>query len=79
MLAQVANGDGKYPKFIENLSKIPREPNSVLIRSIFGKFISIETVPGYFSTQMLQPIDTLVSNNTDYRSYYSLITAGRKH
>ena len=73
-------GDGKYPQFVENLERIPRSPNSVLIRSVFGKFISIDSVPGYFSTQMIQPIESLVSGGaTGYRSYYSLITAGRRH
>lgn len=74
-------GDGKYPQFVENLARIPHTPNSVLIRSVFGKFISIETVPGYFSTQMMQPIDSLVAgySATGYRSYYSLITSGKKH
>jgi hypothetical protein len=73
--------DGKYSGFIENLGRIPRGPNSVLIRSVFGKFISIDSVPGYFSTQMIQPVESLVSGNTatGYRSYYSVITAGRRH
>ncbi|MCC7418598.1 MAG: hypothetical protein IT176_15795 [Acidobacteria bacterium] len=73
-------GDGKYPQFIDNLKGIPRAPNSVLIRSVFGKYISIDTMPGYFSTQMVQPIDALVSGDPDngYRSYYSVITAGRR-
>ena len=72
--------DGKYQQFIDNLEKIPRGPNSVLIRSVFGKFISIDTVPGYFSTQMIQPIDPLLAGGaTGYRSYYSVITAGRRH
>ena len=74
-------GDGRYPQFIENLARIPRTPNSVMIRSVFGKYISIDTVPGYFSTQMIQPIESLLSGylTTGYRSYYSVITAGRKH
>lgn len=74
-------GDGTYPKFVENLAHIPRTSDSVLIRSIFGKFISIDTAPGYFSTSMVQPIDSLVAGyaGTGYRSYYSLITSGRKH
>ena len=72
--------DGKYPQFVENLAKIPRTPASVMIRSVFGKYISIDTVPGYFSTQMVQPIDSLVSSyrTSAYRSYYSVITGGRK-
>jgi hypothetical protein len=73
--------DGKYPLFVENLAKIPRAPNSVVIRSVFGKYISIDTVPGYFSTQMLQPVETLVAGHakTGYHSYYSVIAGGRKH
>jgi hypothetical protein len=73
--------DGRYPQFLDNLSKIPRTPNSVMIRSVFGKYISIDTVPGYFSTQMIQPIEPLLAGYlaTGYRSYYSVITAGRKH
>ncbi len=73
-------GDGTYSRFVENLARFPRASHSVLIRSVFGRFTSIDTVPGYFSTSLVEPIDHLVAgySSSGYRSYYSLITAGRK-
>jgi hypothetical protein len=43
----------------------------VLIRSVFGGYVLPQTVSGYYSTSMLQPIDDLLQGfaNGRYKSY----------
>ena len=64
-------GDEIFGRFAENVKRLPMEKNSVLIRSIFGGGYygrHSQSVPGYYSTQLLQPLETLTKTNfTDYR------------
>ena len=46
--------------FHANLSRLPRTPRSVLIRSVFGGYVLPQTVHGYTSTSLVQPIDELL-------------------
>jgi hypothetical protein len=72
-------GDGKWDQFIDNLSRVPHTSKSVLIRSVFGGYVLRESVPGYFSTSLVQPVDTLLSGYTSgrYRSYNDLMLLSR--
>lgn len=53
---------GLYPAFLENLEQLPLAENSVIIRSYFNRFRSSHplTAPGYASTQLLQPIESML-------------------
>ena len=51
--------EGSFQHFAENLGHIPRAPNSVVIRSIFGRYASSGR-PGDASASRLQKIDELL-------------------
>lgn len=68
-------GDDIFGRFAENVKRLPMEKNSVIIRSIFGGGYSgrhPQSVPGYYSTQLLQPLETLTKTN--FIGYRELIT-----
>src|SRR5690606_7296679 len=69
--------EGSLDEFIENLRLFPRAPNAVIIRSVFRTPLPA-SVPGYASTQLLQPIDSLLKAYDEgrVRSYYELIRTG---
>ena len=54
-------GDGSFRDFADNVITMPLADDGVLIRSYFGGGgfgdRGIETVPGYYSVQLLQPLD----------------------
>jgi hypothetical protein len=50
--------NGTFPRFAANLGKLPRLPNSVVIRSIFGRNTSSR--PGDASMNQLQGVDDLL-------------------
>jgi hypothetical protein len=52
-------GAGTFPRFMANLSRIPHVPNSVLIRSVFGRFAA-PARPGDASTSYVQPVAELL-------------------
>jgi hypothetical protein len=54
--------DGSFPRFLANLGRLPRTPNSVLIRSIFGRYAA-PVRPGDASTSVLAPIDDLLRDH----------------
>ena len=51
-------GDGRFPKFLDNLARLPRSNRAVLIRSVFGGLA--QPAPGYGSASLLQSVDELV-------------------
>jgi hypothetical protein len=67
---------GSFPRFVTNLSKIPRRDGSLIIRSAFN---GAPTVPGYNSASMTQSIQTLVDGYAAgrFRQYWDLISASR--
>ena len=67
--------DGLFPQFMTNLARLPSEPRSVVIRAVFGTTID-ESVPGYYSTSVVQPVTDLVQGHRQgrYRSYWSVVT-----
>jgi len=70
---------GTFDRFAGNVEVLPTSPKSMIIRSYFGSAFRgghPRAVPGYFSTQLLQSIESMVRVQTagGYRSYYELVT-----
>ena len=55
-------GDGKFSKFVDNLSHLPRTNRSLIIRAIFAGGLGFvpQAAPGYASASVVQPVDELV-------------------
>jgi hypothetical protein len=71
-------GDRTFPRFVQNLARLPRTSRSVIIRSVFGGFTSIDTAPGYYSASLVQSIDDLVAGVSSGKyQYYSSLTSAR--
>lgn len=71
--------EGGFDRFVENLKRLPYTEESVIIRSYFSGgfgFPHPQSVPGYYSTQLLQTIDSLVREYASggYDSYSDLVT-----
>ena len=71
--------DGEsFDRFAANVRKLPRDGRSVIVRSYFGRYLAGEhpqAVPGYFSTQLLQTMESLVREyaNGGYQTYGDLV------
>jgi hypothetical protein len=67
-------GDGTFPRFVENLTHLPRTDRSMIIRSVFGGFTPIDAAPGYYSASIVQSVDDLVTGFSSgrYRTYHDL-------
>ncbi len=68
-----------FDTFAENVRQLPRGENSVIIRSYFNGTWGYEhpqTVNGYYSTQLLQTLDSFVKEHASggYQSYQDLIS-----
>lgn len=77
--------DGHYDAFVANVRALPWAPGGVIVRSYFhngfGGGPGIEARPGYYSSQILQPVEALLdaadAAAADTRtSYERVITAG---
>lgn len=70
--------DGIFASYAQTVSSLPRTPKSVIIRSYFGSFRGPHpyNVPGFRSTQLLQPIDAFAGtvSRGGYLDYYALVT-----
>jgi hypothetical protein len=66
-----------FGTFARNVIMLPRNSNSVVIRSLFRR-MHPQTQPGFLSTQLLQRIDRLVAEweAGRLRSYFQLVTVG---
>ncbi len=67
-----------FEQFAENVRQLPRADNSVFIRSYFNGSLGYEhpqTVNGYYSTQLLQTMESFVKEfaGNGYQSYGDLI------
>ncbi|HEY8483998.1 MAG TPA: hypothetical protein VIL13_05250 [Longimicrobiales bacterium] len=71
--------DGRLDAFMRNVMRLPRDPRSVIIRSVFRMRLP-ESVPGYASTQLVQRIEALVDEYRAgrIRGYYDLVAAGTR-
>ena len=67
--------DGKFPRFVENLERIPHTNTSMIIRAVFGGFG--QSTPGYYSSSLVQPVDRLLQGyaSGSFHSYPELATA----
>jgi hypothetical protein len=68
-----------FNRFAENIKLLPRHERSVIIRSYFNGtwgYNHPQTVNGYFSTQLLQTIDSFVKefSSGGYQSYSDVIS-----
>jgi hypothetical protein len=69
--------DGKFPRFVENLERLPHTNRSVIIRSVFGGFG--QSTPGYYSSSLVQSVDQLLQGYASgrFHSYPELAAAAR--
>ena len=67
--------DGKFPRFVENLERLPRTNRSMLIRAVFGGFG--QSTPGYYSSSLVQSVDRLLQGYAagSFHSYPELAGA----
>ncbi|NIN71438.1 MAG: hypothetical protein GTO46_05815 [Gemmatimonadetes bacterium] len=70
---------GTFDRYTRNLAQLPRSENSVIIRSFFGGnfgYLHPQAVPGYYSVQLLQRIEDMLSYQTSggRLSYLDLVT-----
>ncbi len=70
---------GSFSRFVDNVTLLPVDGRSVLIRSVFrGLFGAAhpQAVPGYASTQVVQTIESLLRRQATggYASYWDLVT-----
>jgi hypothetical protein len=68
-----------FDRFAGNVRKLPRDARSVIIRSYFGGGFYRQhpnSVPGYYSTQLLQTLDTFVAEHEagGYQTYRDVVT-----
>lgn len=68
-----------FSRFAENVKSLPRDERSVIIRSYFNGtwgYSHPQTVSGYYSTQLLQTMDSFVKEFSDggYESYSDVIS-----
>jgi len=71
--------EGGFDRFIENMKHLPYDERSLIIRSYFSGafgYAHPQSVPGYFSTQLLQTIESLIKEHSSggYESYSDLVT-----
>jgi hypothetical protein len=71
--------EGGFEAFAENAKTLPRNERSVIIRSYFNgpyTYGHPQWIPGYFSTQILQTMESLVTEYAKggYPSYLDLVT-----
>jgi hypothetical protein len=67
-------GDGRFERFVANLTALPRAENGVIIRSVFGRYASY----GSSSSSHLQGADDLVAGFAKGRyRYYGDLLDGR--
>jgi len=68
-------GDGRFPRFVTNLGRIPHTDRSVVIRSVFGRY----AWPGGGSSSRLQPVNELLDGFAKGRfQYYDELISGRE-
>lgn len=71
--------DGRLDDFGRNLATLPRTEKSVLVRSLFRGSFGIpgaRPVPGYLSSQVVTPLDSVVATLTsgEYYGYADLVS-----
>ncbi len=72
---------GTFDEFAANVETLPLDEHAVIIRSYFGGWYRRrhpQAVAGYFSTQLLQPVEEFLAAHRDggFVSYFDLVTRG---
>ncbi len=67
-----------FSRYVANVQRLPIKPNSVIIRSYFGRNFGVshpQAVPGYYSVQLLQTMESFTADVQagGYRSYLDLV------
>jgi hypothetical protein len=66
--------DGGFARWAANVRALPRDSTSVIVRSWFGPNALAQSVPGYASTQLVQPVTTFLDVvTTEPRGYAALV------
>jgi hypothetical protein len=69
---------GSFDRFVDNLKTLPIDSRSVIIRSYFNYYAPQhpQAVPGHFSTQLMQRIETLLKQcaSGECESYNDIVT-----
>ncbi|MGH7720363.1 MAG: hypothetical protein ACREON_16150 [Gemmatimonadaceae bacterium] len=71
--------EGGFERFVENVRALPHDGRTVIVRSYFGGPYRVphpQAVDGYYSTQLLQPVDSLLAEHArgGFASYTDLVT-----
>jgi hypothetical protein len=71
--------EGSFDAFAATVRALPRDAKSVIIRSYFGGGFygqHPQSIPGYFSTQLLQTVETFASESSrgGYATYIDLVS-----
>jgi hypothetical protein len=71
--------EGSFDTFASTVRTLPRDAKSVIIRSYFGGGFygqHPQSIPGYFSTQLLQTVDTFAAESSrgGYATYIDLVS-----
>ena len=67
---------GTFPRFVANLGRLPHQPGSLIIRSVFPSGRApVAMSPGYNSASLTQPIQVLLDGYAQgrYRQYGELV------
>lgn len=75
--------DGRFAAFVDNLTRLPRNARSTMIRSVFPSGYRgplPQALPGYYSTSLSQPLTRMLSDWTAgrYRTYADLVLASAR-
>jgi hypothetical protein len=67
--------DRVFGQYMENVRRLPRSDQSVVIRSVFGRWGLVDSAPGYYSASSIQHLDEMVTNFSSgkYRTYSDLL------
>ena len=68
-------GDGRFPRFVDNLGRLNPTDRSIIIRSIFNRFIPSGARRGSASASVVQPARELVTGFAAgrFRRYEELV------
>lgn len=69
--------DGRFPAFVDNLSHLPIDRHSVMIRSYFNyRQLHPQTRPGYVVTSILQRMESFLQLQEErpYRNYWDVVS-----
>ena len=75
--------DGSWPRYVENLTRLPRNERSTMIRSVFPSGYRgplPQSVPGDYSTSLTQSLSAMLADIASgrYRTYADLVLASAR-